>query len=309
MRTGWSTRQDTNPQAFANPAVNTPFVRTYSRDASDNTIVELTEELSSAGKNAARWAGDCGALSGVSEGKETKKAEHAGSMSANAVCQALPNGGPSDGKEEGDSPIRSFKGRNSPRRLTRQMTLARCLSTDEDDTKPTEEEKGPGITVWIGGIPSWLASNEKALHDLLVHHGGGGDSSQLLSTTVRLKESDDMDTRSWCLASFLNSDAVDNLTQAVAAEKAPSTDETENHAGGKISQLPSTLIIKLADVQRELFVRKLDSIHAGKLSGMRRLQGEQGELGRLSAAHTEKLKLSTGQKGKRVGTIEEGPPP
>lgn len=301
VQTGWRTREDTNPEAFANPAVNTLLVRTYSRDTAD-TILELSDELSPAGKNAVRWAEKFGtsidtwrakSVSVGEEEKEMKQAGHVGSSSAHTVRQAMPSGGTKDS----DSSMRSLKGRNGPRRLTRQMTLARCLSTDADDVKTIEEEKERGVTVWVGGIPSRLASDEKALHDLLAHHGGGGDSTQLLSLTLRLKKSDDVDARSWCLASFLNADAVDNLTQAVAAVssdcKAPSTDEAGSSTGSGISQPPSTLIIKLADVPRQLFVRKLESIHAGKLAGMRTLQGEQGQLSRLSTTHKEKLQLIT----------------
>ena len=313
-RSGWTTTsQEANPEVplLANPAVNAPLEKA--------ATVKLAEELPQAEQGAARSAQDPGTPAATQaegspekeqekekdEEKEQEKeqeqeqeqendeevAEPAGPHAVNAVRQTNPCGRiPEETVEGRDSPVGSLKGRSRP--VSRQMTLARSRSPGES-VKPAEDQRAGGATVWVGGIPSRLALDEPSLRNLLAHHGGGGDSSHLLSLTLRLKQTDDVDAnRSWCLASFLNGDAHDNLAQAVAAarseERVPSANDAGSKPGGGgagrvqydigVPELPSSLIIKPADVPRQLFVRKLGSIHAGKLVGWKMMQQEEGQL-------------------------------
>ena len=59
-----------------------------------------------------------------------------------------------------------------------------------------------GVTAWVGGLPHALASDEPALTALLGRFG------ELESLTIRVKEGN---YKSWCLASYINEDAVTRL--------------------------------------------------------------------------------------------------
>jgi hypothetical protein len=200
------------------------------------------------------------------------------------------------------------------------MTLARCLSTDEEEstgrghhpsrTAEREGTKGPpqqqhaGVTAGVGGIPLELARDEARLHELLDRHGGGGGGSSsddeaeattyLQSISIRIKELHEAATAeaaataapgrsedgnaSWCLATFCNDDAVKRL-QLAAAEH----------------NLPPTIVVKIADVPRQLFTRKLESIHAGKLAGQKQHDGViKGALEDIATGHNEKLRREAG---------------
>ena len=301
--TGWITSEGSHPAVFAaNVALNAPLVRTFSR-GDNNSLEEHTEELSPAQKNAVSWAEGLSADIEKEDGPE-----------AEPVAAGLPAG--SSGK-----PKRSMKGQRSPRRLTRQMTLARCLSTDEEEstgsghhpsrTAEREGAKGPpqqqqaGVTAWVGGIPLELARDEARLHELLDRHGGGGGGSSsddeaeattyLQSISIRIKElheaataaapataapgSSEDGNASWCLATFCNDDAVKRL-QLAAAEH---------------NLLPPTIVVKIADVPRQLFTRKLESIHAGKLAGQKQHDGViKGALEDIATGHNEKLRREAG---------------
>jgi hypothetical protein len=115
---------------------------------------------------------------------------------------------------EGKQP-RNQRGRDSPRRLTRQMTLARELSTDEKNpkSKTLSDVDQDGVTVWVGGLPYELAVDKTALHDLLSTHGG-----DLKAITVRLKPPAEAGgtNKSWCFATFRNEDAIERLQHAAA---------------------------------------------------------------------------------------------
>eukprot|EP01043_Picozoa_sp_COSAG02_P021146 COSAG02_NODE_1066_length_14828_cov_8.021794_2_plen_383_part_00 len=117
------------------------------------------------------------------------------------------------GKE--DKQPRNQKGKDSPRRLTRQMTMARELSTDEKNakTKTLADVDQDGVTAWVGGLPYELAVDKTALHDLLSAHGG-----DLKAITVRLKPPAEAGgtNKSWCFATFRNEDAIQRLQHAAA---------------------------------------------------------------------------------------------
>eukprot|EP01043_Picozoa_sp_COSAG02_P014009 COSAG02_NODE_569_length_20206_cov_5.631223_12_plen_392_part_00 len=124
--------------------------------------------------------------------------------------------------------LRNQKGRNSPRRLTRQMTLARELSTDEKNpkSKTLRDVDAAGTTAWVGGLPYELAVDKTALHGLLSEHGG-----DVTAITVRLKPPAVAGgpNKSWCFATFTNADAIQRLQDAAlaAAEPSPTQPETE----------------------------------------------------------------------------------
>eukprot|EP01043_Picozoa_sp_COSAG02_P002137 COSAG02_NODE_48_length_45421_cov_103.222100_30_plen_360_part_00 len=117
-------------------------------------------------------------------------------------------------ENEGKQP-RNQKGKDNPRRLTRQMTLARELSTDEKlpKTKTLSDVDQDGVTAWVGGLPYELAVDKMALHDLLSTHGG-----DLKAITVRLKPPAEAGgtNKSWCFATFRNEDAIQRLQHAAA---------------------------------------------------------------------------------------------
>lgn len=134
------------------------------------------------------------------------------------------------GKDQDQRPppqqLRNQKGKNSPRRLTRQMTLARELSTDDKNprVKTLSDMDQAGTTAWVGGLPYELAVDKDALHDLLSEHGG-----DLKAITVRLKPAASAGgpNKSWCFATFRNEDAVERLQQAAAAAAAGAQPEPE----------------------------------------------------------------------------------
>jgi hypothetical protein len=101
-----------------------------------------------------------------------------------------------------------------------------------------EAPKATKVTVWLGGLPCQLANDEAALHVLLGRFG------QLEKTTIRVKSEP---YKSWALATFLNLDAIEQLTkEPVAVEPEPGQPAPAQGAPAWV------LTVKEANVQGEL---------------------------------------------------------
>jgi hypothetical protein len=230
--TAWIPRTTPEPLTAADvlPAADKVFV--FEEEAADRSTVE---------NSAIDWAEELQHSLEVEERRleaQQRRAERDAAARAEeeaAAAAAAAAAAERDRAEEGaespkadDAPQpRNQKGKNSPRRLTRQMTLARELSTDDQNPKTkTLKDLTAGTTAWVGGLPYDLATDKAALHALLSKHGG-----DLQAITVRLKPPAVAgDNKSWCFATYTNEDAVARLQAAATTVAVDSSKEETDKA-------------------------------------------------------------------------------
>eukprot|EP01044_Picomonas_judraskeda_P016068 COSAG03_NODE_2796_length_2448_cov_1.770115_2_plen_199_part_00 len=145
-----------------------------------------------------------------------------------------------------------------PAWVLEMQLLERAIQVKRTEMRDMMQVEAQKPTAWIGGIPLALARHEDGLRDLLSSYG------ELEKLSVRIKAGEN---RSWCLATFLNEDALERLARAPIAVV---TEGGEN--GGELTGGRSVfLAVEEADVQGHL-----------------RREGDQGKLAEIVAEHEAK---------------------